>query len=132
VAQEDLAGIHVLVVEDTADSRETLRIVLEYCGALVTAAASAEEAKRILAELQPYTPDVLVSDISMPDDGLEVVHEVKAIAEAKGLRVPAIAITAHRGRREELITGGFDDLVEKPFDPIALCGVIRRHAQLQT
>ncbi len=132
MAPEDLVGIHVLVVEDNDESRETLRIVLEYCGALVTAAASAEEAKRILAELQPYMPDVLISDISMPDDGLEVVHEVKAVAEAKGIRVPAIAITAHRGRREELVAGGFDELLEKPFDSMALCGVIRRHAQMQT
>jgi len=40
-----------------------LRVALEYCGALVTTAASAEEAKRVLATLRPH---VLVSDIAMP------------------------------------------------------------------
>ncbi len=125
----ELHGVHVLVVEDTDDSRELLRMALEYCGALVTTAASAAEAKRILENLRPH---VLVSDIGMPDDGLELVREVKQVAEKKGIRIPAIAVTAYRGRREELLAEGFVELVEKPLDPIALCGVIRRHAQLPT
>ena len=106
-----LNGVHVLVVEDTDDSRELFRMALEYCGALVTTAASAEEAKRILENLRPH---VLVSDIGMPDDGLELIREVKTVAQAKGLRIPAIAITAYRDRREELLAEGFDELLEKP------------------
>jgi CheY-like chemotaxis protein len=129
MALGDLAGVHVLVVEDTDDSREMLRVALEYCGALVTTAASAEEAKRILESLRPH---VLVSDIAMPDDGLELVREVKKVAEKKGIRIPAIAVTAYHDRREELLAEGFAELVEKPLNPIALCGVIRRHAQLET
>jgi len=108
MALNDLAGVHVLVVEDTDDSREMLRVALEYCGALVTTAASAEEAKRVLATLRPH---VLVSDIAMPDDGLELIREVKTVAATKGLRIPAIAITAYRGRREELLAEGFVELV---------------------
>ncbi len=123
---KELTGIHVLVVEDTADSREMLRVALEYCGALVTTAASAGEAKRVLEHVRPH---VLVSDIAMPDDGLELIREVKAVAKTKGLRIPAIAITAHRDRREELLAEGFVELVEKPLDPIALCGLVRQHAQ---
>jgi len=122
----DLAGVHVLIVEDTDDSREVLRVVLEYCGALVTTAESAEKAKRILATLRPH---VLVTDISMPDDGLELIREVRTVAETKGLRIPAIAITAYQGRREELLAEGFVELLEKPLDPMLLCGVVRRHAQ---
>jgi CheY-like chemotaxis protein len=129
MATDDLSGVHVLVVEDTDDSREMLRVALEYCGALVTTAATAEEAKRILATLRPH---VLVSDIAMPDDGLELVREVKAVAETRGIRIPAIAITAYRGRREELLAEGFVELVEKPLDPIALCGTIRRHVSRHT
>ena len=122
----DLAGVHVLIVEDTDDSREVLRVVLEYCGALVTTAESAEKAKRILATLRPH---VLVTDISMPDDGLELIREVRTVAETKGVRIPAIAITAYQGRREELLAEGFVELLEKPLDPMLLCGVVRRHAQ---
>jgi CheY-like chemotaxis protein len=125
----ELAGVHVLVVEDTDDSREMLRVALEYCGALVTTAASATEAKGILENLRPH---VLVSDIAMPDDGLELIREVKAIAEKKGIHIPAIAVTAYEGRRDELLAEGFTELVEKPLDPIELCGVIHRHAQLET
>jgi CheY-like chemotaxis protein len=124
----DLVGVHVLVVEDTDDSREVLRVALEYCGALVTTAESAQRAKLILETLRPH---VLVTDIAMPDDGLELIREVKAVARAKGLHIPTIAITAYRGRREELLAEGFAELLEKPLDPIALCGVVRRHAQLQ-
>jgi CheY-like chemotaxis protein len=54
------------------------------------------------------------------------------VAEKKGIRIPAIAVTAYQGRREELLAEGFVELIEKPLDPIALCGVIRRHAQLET
>jgi CheY-like chemotaxis protein len=126
---QELAGVHVLVVEDTADSREMLRVALEYCGALVTTAASAAEAKRILEKFRPH---VLVSDIAMPDDGIELIREVMTIAETKGTHIPAIAVTSHRDRREELLAAGFAELVEKPLNPIALCGVIRRHAQLET
>jgi CheY-like chemotaxis protein len=129
MALQDLVGVHVLVVEDTDDSREVLRLALEYCGALVTTAESAERAKRILETLQPH---VLVTDIAMPDDGLELIREVKAVARTKGLHIPTIAITAYRGRREELLAEGFAELLEKPLDPIALCGVVRRHARLQT
>jgi len=128
MAPRDLVGVHVLVVEDTDDSREVLRLALEYCGALVTTAESAERAKRILETLRPH---VLVTDIAMPDDGLELIREVKAVARAKGLHILTIAVTAYRGRREELLAEGFAELLEKPLDPIALCGVVRRHAQLQ-
>jgi len=127
MALRDLAGVHVLVVEDTDDSREVLKVVLEYCGALVTTAESAEKAKRILETIRPH---VLVTDIAMPDDGLELIREVKAVAETKGIHIPAIAITAYRDRREELLAEGFAELLEKPLDPITLCGVVRRHAQL--
>ena len=125
----ELAGVHVLVVEDTDDSREMLRVALEDCGALVTTAASATEAKGILENLRPH---VLVSDIAMSDDGLELIREVKAIAEKKGIHIPAIAVTAYEGRRDELLAEGFAELVEKPLDPIELCWVIHRHAQLET
>jgi len=43
----------------------------------------------------------------MPDDGLELIREVKTVAQAKGLHIPAIAITGYRGRREELLAEGF-------------------------
>jgi CheY-like chemotaxis protein len=128
-AHRDLEGVHVLVVEDTDDSREMLQIVLEYCGALVTAAESAERAKRILETLRPH---VLVTDIAMPDDGIVLIREVRAIARTKGIEIPAIAVTAHHGRREELLAEGFAELVEKPLDPFRLCATVRQYARTPT
>jgi CheY-like chemotaxis protein len=128
-AHKDLDGVHVLVVEDTDDSREMLQIVLEYCGALVTAAESTERAKRILETLRPH---VLVTDIAMPDDGIALIREVRTIARTKGIDIPAIAVTAYRGRREELLAEGFAELIEKPLDPITLCATVRKHARTPT
>jgi DNA-binding response OmpR family regulator len=66
----------------------------------------------------------------MPHDGLQLVRDVLAVARAKGIAgIPAIAMTAHRGRREELRGEGFAEVVEKPVNPIELCGVIGRHAR---
>jgi CheY-like chemotaxis protein len=127
MALPELAGVHVLVVEDTDDSREMLRVALEFCGAVVTTAATATQAKRILETIRPH---VLLSDIALPDDGLELIREVQTISELLGLHIPAIAITAYRERREELLAEGFAELIEKPLDPTRLCGVIRRHVQL--
>lgn len=124
-----LDGVHVLVVDDTDDSREMLRVALEYSGALVTTAASPEEATRVLATLRPH---ILVTDIAMPNDGVHLMREVRALAETYGIHVPVIAVTAYRGRREELLAEGFLELVEKPIDPTQLSGLLRRHAQRQT
>jgi CheY-like chemotaxis protein len=119
-----------LVVEASDDSREVLRAAMEYCGALVTTAASVEEATRILSTLRPH---ILVTDIGMPNDGLELVREVARAARAWGVgSIPAIAITAYRARRDEILAEGFVELIEKPLNPLALCGVIRCHAQVQT
>lgn len=126
MALPDLAGVHVLVVEDTDDSREMLRAALEFYGAVVTTAATAAEAKRILESIRPH---VLISDIALPDNGLELIREVKRISETLGLHIPSIAVTAYQGRREDLLAEGFAELVEKPLDPTRLCGVIRRYAR---
>ena len=119
----DLSGVHVLVVEDSPDSREVLRMLLEFCGAEVRTAESAEQGKRLLTEERP---DVMVSDIAMPDDGIELIRALKASADALDLRIPVIAITAYRDRRPELLAEGFDDLLEKPLDLVKLCGAVRR------
>jgi CheY-like chemotaxis protein len=120
----DLSGVHVLIVEDTPDSREVLRILLEYCGAEVRTAESAEEGKRLLSEERP---DVMLSDIAMPDNGIELIRAVKASADARDLHIPVIAITAYRDRRSELLAEGFDELLEKPLDPVMLCSAVKRH-----
>lgn len=91
------------LVEDVDDTRDVLRMIFELYGAKVRTAGSAEEGKRLLAEDRP---DIMISDIAMPDDGIELIRAVKASADAQDLRIPVIAITAHRYRGDELRAEG--------------------------
>jgi PAS domain S-box-containing protein len=91
----DLHGVRVLVVDDETDSRELVGRILSAQGAVVTMAVSAEEAIHVI-EAGP--PDVLVSDIGMPEmDGYQLMRRIRA-AEPKGSRLPALALTAIRAR----------------------------------
>jgi CheY-like chemotaxis protein len=117
-----LVGVHVLVVDDDGDSREIIQTVLHYCGALVTLAASAPEALRVLDRV---TPDVVVSDIAMPErDGYWLLRELRALPSAE--RLPVVAITAHGElhRPERTLGAGFRAHVRKPIDPWELCRVL--------
>ncbi len=110
--------MHVLAVDDDADARELLRIAFGRAGAQVTVADSARAA---LAALEAVSPDVLVSDIGMPDgDGYELLQSVRA-AE-RGSRLPAVALTAYARPedRDRAIRAGFQLHVAKPIDPTAL------------
>src|SRR5204863_10071803 len=116
----DLHGLHALVVDDTEDHRDLLRLTLEACGAVVTTAASPHEAKHVLQDLQP---DVLISDISMPDDGLWLVEEAKRLAIEAGLDLPVVAVTAD-ATTDDLLARGFKAVIKKPMDPDELCRVV--------
>ena len=124
MAEMDLRGVHVLVVEDMDDTRNLLRAVLEYWGALVTTAASATEAKSLLQQVRPHA---IVTDIAMLDDGVVLVREVRHQAAALRMHVPVIALSAQRDRAAELRRAGFVEFIAKPFDPVDLCRAVRRH-----
>lgn len=117
-------GLHVLVVDDDAEALALMQTVLQYAGALVTVVSSARDALR---NLQRVTPDVLVSDISMPlENGYWLVREVRARERITGHRLPVIAITAHTDAHgpDRTLAAGFDAHVRKPVDPWELCRVI--------
>ena len=109
-----LAGVRVLLVDDEPDARELLAVVLERFGASVTVVASARDA---LAALDRALPDVIVSDIAMPDeDGRALLRAVRARPAASGGRVPALALSAYaRGEdRAEALAAGFEEHLSKP------------------
>ena len=120
----ELAGLRVLVVDDDADGREVLETVLVQCGAHVTSAGSVAEA---LASFDRERPDVLVSDIGMPDeDGYALIRKIRARGSDAGGGVPAASLTAYAGtedRRRALIAG-FNMHVAKPVDPEELLAVV--------
>jgi CheY-like chemotaxis protein len=125
VLQSDaLVGVHVLVVDDDGDARDLLRTVLEYCGALVTVVAAAEEAMQVLGRVMP---DVVVTDIAMPEhDGYWLVRAIRALPAERGGALPMIAITAHGEQHgpERTLSVGFQAHLRKPLDPWELCRAI--------
>jgi two-component system, sensor histidine kinase len=118
-----LDGLSVLLVEDDADTRAALRVVLELAGACTRVAGSAQEA---LAAMADDRVDVVVSDIAMPlEDGYSLVAKLRE-REPSGARVVTIALTGHASAsdRSRALEAGFDAHVGKPVDPDALVASI--------
>ena len=112
-----LAGLRVLVVDDEDDARLLLQTTLEQFGATVTVAASAAEA---LAAFDAQPPDVLLSDIGMPqEDGYTLIRRVRARSSSAGGGVPAVALTAYASPSDRLaaLTAGYQAHVAKPYEP---------------
>ena len=119
-----LENLRVLVVDDEADARELLTAVLTLCKAEVLTVATAAEA---LTALERHRPDVLVSDIGMPEvDGFELIRKVRALPREKGGRVPAVALTAYARVEDRMraLSAGYQMHVPKPVEPAELVTVI--------
>ena len=120
----DLDGITVLVVDDQPDACEFVARILAECGANPTTATSAAAA---LALLRASPPDVLVSDIGMPQmDGFDFIRAVRALPPEQGGRVPAIAMTAFARSedRDRALACGFQKHLAKPVEPAEMVTAI--------
>jgi signal transduction histidine kinase len=120
---EHLNGIHVLIVEDDADSRTVLAVLLQRLGALVEAVGSAREAYERVSHRRP---DVMVSDIGMPDeDGYSLIRRVRLMGGER--KLPAIALTAYaRSQDAEMaLSAGYDRHLPKPVAPVDLIRAIK-------
>jgi CheY-like chemotaxis protein/two-component sensor histidine kinase len=119
-----LKGIRVLIVDDDADAREMLQVALRQYGADVEAAVSVEDA---LARLGRDCPDVLVSDIEMPDaTGYELIRHLRHGDRPELRRLPAVALTAYARTEDRVkaLIAGFQTHVPKPVEPAELVTVI--------
>ena len=124
-----LTGVRVLVVDDDADAREMLKVALEQYGAQVVVAASAEEA---FAAIAADCPEVLVSDIEMPDtSGYELIRRLRQSDSQQMRRLPAVALTAYARTEDRVkaLLAGFQTHVPKPVEPAELVTVIASLAQ---
>ena len=123
-----LDGVHVLVVDDEADARRVLVMVLERAGAVVTTADSARAAIEAILKARP---DVLVSDLGMPDeDGFDLIRQLRDGGhDARDL--PAVALTAFVQKDDAhlALLAGFQVHLPKPVDPHELTSVIARLAR---
>jgi PAS domain S-box-containing protein len=121
---DHLQGVTVLVVDDEADARDLIRRVLEAYKVEVLTAGSAAEALPILRSRKP---DVLLSDIGMPEiDGYEFLRQVRLMSPENGGKIPAIALTAFARSedRTRALMSGYQVHVSKPVEPSELLATV--------
>jgi PAS domain S-box-containing protein len=119
-----LFGVRVLVVDDQADARELLKLVLERCGAQVMVASSTAEALTIV---RGERLDLVLSDLEMPEEsGYDLLKQLRALPADRGGRTPAVALTAYASPhdRMKVLQAGFETHVPKPVEPAELATVV--------
>jgi len=124
-AKANLGGIRVIVVDDDPAARQLMRHALEAFGAEVRDCATTREVDELLTQ---WHPDVLVTDLAMPDeDGYSLIRRIRA----SGNIMPAVAVTAYvRSDDEQRVrNAGFQRHVSKPFDPHELVSEVLRLAR---
>jgi hypothetical protein len=124
ISSSVLDGIRVLVVDDEADTRDYLTTLLKQSQADVLAVASAQAA---LEAVDHWKPDVLVSDIGMPEeDGYSLLRKLRSLSPEQGGKIPAAALTAYAKAedRRRAIQAGFQLHLPKPIDPSELITVV--------
>jgi PAS domain S-box-containing protein len=125
---DPLAGFRIFVVEDDADACEAIAKTLANAGAETATAGSAEEA---LAKLDGFAPNLLISDIGMPEqDGFYLIREVRSLGYGPK-RLPAIALTAltRPEDRSRSLLAGFQLHLAKPVGGSDLIAAIRSLAK---
>jgi PAS domain S-box-containing protein len=119
-----ISGLRVLVVDDDPDTCEMIRAVLEQCGGIVQTALNAESA---MALFRTWQPGVLLSDIGLPGvDGYELVRRIREEERTRGIRTPAVALTAFARveDRVKALAAGYQMHVPKPVEPGELLTIV--------
>lgn len=123
--------LRLLIVDDDLDTRKLLTILFELDGAEVIAATSVSEALEIISSFQP---DVLISDICLPDeDGYSLLRKVKKLDVERGRITPAIALSAYVEEDEHKYAylAGYQKFLHKPISLDQLAKAVIDVAQLQ-
>ena len=119
-----LRGLRVLIVDDDRDTLEALAILLGAAGAIVETEPSAAGA---WDRIQRSVPDVLISDLGIPDDeGQRLIRRVRASAATRGVYAVAFTGRAAPAERERALAAGFDRHVTKPVEIDELVAVLAR------
>jgi PAS domain S-box-containing protein len=119
---KELRGVKILVVDDEVDACEMLQFLFQQSGAEVEVATSAEKALEVIDQ---FSPDVLVSDIGMPDvDGYELIRRIRR--SGRNTSLPAVALTAltRIEDRMQALAAGYQMHVAKPVEPVELLAVV--------
>jgi PAS domain S-box-containing protein len=125
----ELRGLRVLLVDDQPDILELLHEILVPCGAVVKTCTGARDG---LETLRAWRPDVLVSDIAMPnEDGYWLIRSLRSLAPEEGGATPAVALTAYVRMEDHIrvLAAGFQQYVPKPVEPLVLRTVVAHLAR---
>ncbi len=129
----DLRGMRILLVDDEPDARDVAATALTRAGASVTQAGSVDEA---LAAFDQSRPDVMITDIAMPDkDGYDLLREVRSKCAADGCEIPAVALTAYaraEDRARAAQGAGFQHHLVKPVNPQMLARIVGQFHKIST
>ena len=112
-----LHGFRILVVDDEPDSRELVATILKRCGGEVRCSQSAEDAIRAFKEWQP---DLLISDIAMPnEDGFILLKKLRKLKSKRAREIPAVALSAYASDEDRSLAleKGFQLHLPKPIEP---------------
>jgi CheY-like chemotaxis protein/anti-sigma regulatory factor (Ser/Thr protein kinase) len=119
--RHELVGVKILIVDDEPDTCDLLRFIFNETGAIVQTANRAQEALELLDSWQP---DILISDIGMPEiSGYEFI---RILREERHSRIPAVALTAMArvDDRVKTLTAGYQMHVPKPVEPAELISIV--------
>jgi signal transduction histidine kinase/ActR/RegA family two-component response regulator len=125
---QTLDGLRVLLVDDEAEAREIISTVITRTGGEVRTCKSASEG---LSKLVEWKPDVILSDIAMPDeDGYSFIQQVRTLPRDKGGETPAAALTAYARDvdRRQALAAGYQMHIAKPISASQLITMIARLA----
>ncbi|WP_414552642.1 response regulator [Anabaena sp. CCY 0017] len=109
-------GLRLLVIDDDVDTRQILKILFELEGAKVITVASASEAIKLISQ---FKPDILISDISLPDeDGYSLLAKIRGLMAEQGKQIPAIALTGYTREEDRIyaFASGFQSHLCKPIN----------------
>ena len=123
-SSKPLIGVRVLVVDDEPDNRDFLTFVLENSGAIAMSVSSAAAA---LQAFTAFQPDILISDIGMPEEsGYTLLRKIREIKSGEKKNIPAIALTAYARPedRSQALNAGFNEHISKPVEPDRFIDVV--------
>jgi PAS domain S-box-containing protein len=123
----ELDGLRVLAVDNDSDARDLIQTILTQYGAVVETASSTGQALALFERPEEWQPELLISDIEMPEaDGYQLIGKLREMESRHGRRAPAIALTAYAGTEDRLrsLSAGFDMHVTKPVEPLELLTIV--------
>jgi CheY-like chemotaxis protein/two-component sensor histidine kinase len=123
----ELHGLRVLAVDNDSDARDLIKTILTQYGAAVETANSTFQALAFFERPEEWQPELLISDIEMPEaDGYQLIRKLREMESRRGRRVPAIALTAYARTEDRLrsLSAGFHMHVTKPVEPVELLTIV--------